>query len=139
MSEDLQLCPQCGSARVDYGMLAGANAKCHGCGWTGPDSELLTLPSQQDSISGADKSVQLVNDLRKIMAGDFGVALLHLLVKWGFLNVDTQDVAGTLDRKLFARYIVAMARGITQAILSERARQEDERVRKAAQEYKEAN
>jgi hypothetical protein len=79
---------------------------------------LLVVPApgldEQQRVTG------LLSDLRQMMARDMGVPLLRFLVKWGFCDADPDDLAGTLDRRVFSRYLAAIAAAVLQAVLETR-------------------
>lgn len=116
----VRFCPVCGSAGVNFSELAGGNARCRGCGWDGQREELLAVPMPADSDS--QLLVRLMGEMRRLLSGELGLPYLRFLIKWGFLKADEKDIAGTLDRKAFARYIAAIAKSVLTAILEERAR-----------------
>jgi hypothetical protein len=125
MSSEVKLCPQCGSAGVDFSTLSGGNGQCRGCKWVGPARELLVVPFTHSFMNDESAMMHFTQDLRQILARDMGVVLLRYLVKWGFIR--TTEVEGQplqIDRKQFTRYLVAIAKGIVGAILEERGRQE---------------
>lgn len=118
----VRFCPQCGSAGVDFSDLVNGAAHCRGCAWDGSREDLLTVPT----VADADQQliVRLMGELRKLLSGELGFPYLKFLVKWGFIKADQQDIANTLDRKAFARYLAAIARAILTAIIEERSRAE---------------
>jgi hypothetical protein len=65
-----------------------------------------------------------MGELRKLLSGELGLPYLKFLVRWGFVKADMGDIAGTLDRKIFSRYMAAIARAVLTAIIEERARAE---------------
>lgn len=120
--KNVYFCPQCGSAAVDYSALVGGDATCRGCKWSGPATDLLGVPMRAD-VSEEQLAV-FMNDLRQLLAGPNGVVYLSFLLKWGFLKGDVNRLRETVDRKQFARYIAAIARGIAVALFDERERVE---------------
>jgi hypothetical protein len=127
MSDSVKFCPQCGSAAVNFSALAGGDAECRGCRWQGKVEEVLSLPILKDSpLAGEDTAIQgMVKDLRALLSGSLGLPYLKFLVKWGFLKCDLERVADTIDRKQFARYLVAIAKGVITAVMAERTRAEE--------------
>ena len=120
MSE-LYVCPQCGSAAVDYSSLSGGVASCRNrsCRWEGPKDDLL-LVAASDDLPMEHTLVSLAQDIRSTLSGEVGVALLRFLVKWGFVEV--RKGAGT-DKKAVAGYLAAISVGVLNAVLKERSRQ----------------
>jgi hypothetical protein len=124
--EELFFCPDCSSAGVTTVDVAGT-ASCNGCDWTGRIEQLAVVPvpkGQSDTFT-----LQLVNDLRKLLAKDMGLEFLKFFGRWGFLKFDPNNVAGTINRKQFSRYLAAVARGIATSLFEERAKIEQEKVR----------
>jgi hypothetical protein len=116
--EALRCCPQCGSAAVTFGVLDQSNGSCGSCGWEGASRELLVIPT-----SGIDQDLQLATlmvDIRSLISKDLGPKMLAFLMKWGFVEADPYDVAGTLDRRVFSRYLASMAAALLKAVLETR-------------------
>lgn len=65
-----------------------------------------------------------MNDLRNLLSGELGLPYLKFLLKWGFMQGSMADPAGTVDRKVFARYLAAIGRSILVALFEERAHME---------------
>jgi hypothetical protein len=124
MKGELKLCPQCGSASVDFSELAGGAARCRGCRWSGYNTELVVMPFEHEFLADESMAVSMVNDMRLLLSGPQGVPYLKFLMKWGFLVGKENDIAGTVDRKKFARYLTAISKGILTSVLEERARQD---------------
>lgn len=124
MESKIRFCPQCGSAKVTFSELIGGVAKCgvRTCLWEGTTDELLAVPISHEFLSEESMMIQLMNDLRLMFSGELGVPYLKLLLKWGFIKANANDLANTLDRKIFARYLAAIARGVLTTILEERAK-----------------
>lgn len=124
MKGELRLCPQCASASVDFSSLTGGTARCRGCRWSGYSTELVLMPFEHDFLADESMAIAMVSDMRLLLSGKQGVPYLKFLLKWGFLQGSEQDLVGTIDRKKFARYLSAMARGLLTSVLEERARQD---------------
>lgn len=124
----VKFCPQCGSARVDFSELVGSEASCKGCGWKGSNEALLVVRGAAAALQG-DKTAEFVNDLRQMLSGELGVVMLRFLLKWGFLKADTNNLAQTLDRKEFARYLMRICKAVADALIEERIEQEINGVR----------
>lgn len=130
---DVRFCPQCGSGLVEYSKLAGGAANCRvsGCSWSGKAEDLLVVPvspGEGSSLLGNTNFVEaLMLDIRKLVSGHQGLLYLKLLGHWGFIELDFNDVKGTVDRKIFSRYLAAIASGILTALLNERVKIEMEK------------
>lgn len=126
---DLRFCPQCGSAAVNFSALTGGRSSCRGCSWVGPALDLLVVPlSKEGSFDAEAHLAAIMNDVRKLFSGELGLPYLRFLVKWGFVPADTSNIAGTIDRKLFARYLAEMAAAVVRAVLETREKIELERI-----------
>lgn len=123
-SSEVRICPQCGSAGVDFSTIVQGRGECRGCKWTGTREELVVIPFSHAFMTDESVMMQFTQDLRQLLARDVGVVLLGYLTKWGF--VKTISVAGKtqVDSRQFTRYLVAIAKAILVAVLEERARQE---------------
>lgn len=110
----LRCCPQCSSPAVDFGALASSEANCAACKWSGSEEALLVVPI---GAHGLDVSY-VVNDIRSLMSKELGLPILKLLLKWGFVTLeDLNDISGTLDRKVFSKYLASISAAIVKAIL----------------------
>lgn len=130
MSE-VRMCPQCGSPGVDFATLIGGQAACRGCSWKGITTDLLVVPSSVDGIDERAMS-GMINEVRQLLSGPLGLPYLRFLLKWGFLAGDLANPAATIDRKKYARYCAAIARGILTALYEERSKQEAARAAERA-------
>lgn len=132
MSQDtVRFCPQCGSAGVDFSALANGAAHCRGCGWKGTNEDLLLVPIQHDFAFGSASIItEMMNDARQLLAGELGLPYLKFLLKWGFIEGGANNLAATLDRKMFARYLSAIGHAVLNAVLAERMKQSDAKSRK---------
>lgn len=131
MSNGLKLCPQCGSAGVDFSALAGGTADCRGCRWHGTFEDLLVVPGS----TAVDNDVTLngmLNDLRQLLSGELGFPYLKYLMKWGFITGDLNRPLETIDRKALARYVASIARSIMVGLLEERSKVEAARAARKA-------
>lgn len=107
-------CAQCGSAAVEVDALAGAGARCRGCGWAGRKEELIGQPFAHAHGAPGQILEQLGHDLRMLLSQkDVAVPLLRLLRTWGFLEEP-------VSARLAGRYVAAVARGIARSLLEER-------------------
>jgi hypothetical protein len=114
----VRFCPRCGSANLEFSELAGGNAKCENCAWSGSVDDLFVVPFSHDFFSDEGMVRALMNDLRGLLAKELGVPYLKFLIKWGFVKT----TGGVADRVTFTRYLVAIAKAILLAIFEERKR-----------------
>lgn len=128
MTDGLRLCLVCGSPAVDFSELTGGEAKCRGCGWVGKKEDLALIPTTHTNYS-EEQLLSLVSEMRALISTDMGVPLLKFLIRWGFLSADLDNLANTVDRKLFSRYLAAIAKNILVTMLSQREALEKERVK----------
>lgn len=132
MQDSVRFCPQCGSANVDFSTLVGGSSSCKGCSWKGSADDLLVVPIQHDFVLGKESIItDMMNDIRKFLSGDLGLPYLKFLLKWGFLEGDIENLAKTLDRKKFARYLATIGHAVLTAVIAERARLAREAAQKA--------
>lgn len=120
--DGVRFCPQCSSPSVDYSVLAGGDAVCRACDWKGTSDALLIVPLKHDFVNGEEVLVRMMGDLRGLLAGEAGVPYLKFLLKWGFVEADQHNIAGTLDRKMFSRYLAVIGQAIMTALLNERTK-----------------
>lgn len=121
MKGEIRMCPQCGSAGVDFSQLACGEARCRGCHWEGPREELLVTPIDHDFLASEAALAEMANDMRQLLSGELGLPYLKFLLKWGFLDADATDLVHTLDRKQFSRYLTAIANSVLTSVLTERS------------------
>lgn len=123
----LYVCPECGSPSVEYSSLAGGNAECTACKWAGSKEKLLAIPGE---LRGKEEAFAAMrNDLRNTFARsatDFG----RFFIKWGFLEA-TQTNGGIRinEPRQLARYMTIIAKESFIAVINERKKIEEERVR----------
>lgn len=132
MSQDtVRFCPQCGSASVDFSALAAGSAHCRGCNWKGNNDDLLMVPIQHDFAFGSASIItEMMGEVRRLLSGELGLPYLKFLLKWGFVDGEASNIAGTIDRKQFARYLAVIGQSILTAVITERMRQSTEKLRK---------
>ena len=120
-SDKLRLCPQCGSASVNFSSLVGGSATCRACHWEGRTEDCFT--SDVHHVGGTAESTALAfsNDYRKLFQSkSFAVDLVRFLVRWGFVSAVDSGSGISLDNKLALRYINAIAQSGLKAIIQER-------------------
>lgn len=92
-----------------------SGASCGACRWGGGTADLLIIAG----APGVDLQA-LMLDIRSLMSTDLGPKLLGFLIKWGFIQADMTDLVGTLDRRVFSRYLANMAGGLLTAMIETR-------------------
>lgn len=128
MSDDvLYVCPDCGSPSLEYSSLVGGSASCTACGFAGSKDKLLVIPGE---LRGKEETFAAMrNDLRQTFgraASDFG----RFLIKWGFLDAkQTRDGIKVDNPRQLARYMTVIAKETFIAVINERKKIEEERVR----------
>lgn len=126
--ETLYTCPDCGSPAVDFSILSGGNGTCSACGWVGRKEDMLVVPLLHREGDKEATIMAIRNDVRQVYgraAQDFG----RFLVKWGFVDAVQRGGKIELNKAQFARFITAMAQASFMAVLNERRKMEEERVR----------
>lgn len=119
LKEKAFFCPTCGSASVNAPMLAGAEASCNTCTWRGPTHELALLRFDHGMGSPEQVAHNFMIEVRNLLTKNFAMEMGRMLMKWGFMPAN--------ETKLFARYMGAIARGISTAIVQERQAIDKER------------
>lgn len=119
-------CPECGSASIEYSVLAGGAASCKVCGWTGVREKLIAYSFRHDFPNGEEALHALMNDVRKVYASASKL-FAETLFKWGFLDYTETREGVQLDSKQLARYMAAAAQASLKAIIAERQKMEKER------------
>jgi len=123
-SNTLFICPECGSPYVEYSSLAGGDAKCKVCEWTGKREGLLVVPFS-DSLVTPDAAVkQFAHDLKMLMARDMGTKIIGILVKWGFLQLESDAY-----KRNAVKYVANIGKAMALSILKTRAEIEIEDVK----------
>jgi hypothetical protein len=115
-----RFCPTCGGADVEVSQLAGGGASCNICGWSGKVEELLTFHFSHNLGSPEQVFQSFFLDLRGVVSQRFLEQIGKLLIKWGFIDLP-------IDRKLFARYVGGMCKGIVKGIFDTRKEIEKEK------------
>ena len=115
-----RFCPTCGGADIVASELAGGDASCSICDWKGKVEELATFHFSHDMGSAEQVFQNFFLDVRAIFSSQRLTEIGKVLLKWGFLDLP-------IDKKLFARYIGAMAKAMTKAIFDTRKEVEKER------------
>lgn len=119
-------CPSCGAADVTGSALAGGDAKCNICTWTGKVEEFATFRFTHDMGSPEEVFRNFFLDVRKVMSRDFAIVIGQLLIKWGLM--EQPDAKNhTQVTKVMNRYLGVIAKAIVAAIIKERQMIEKEK------------
>ena len=116
------MCPQCLSSNITTsradstlvqpgGAGDGGQAVCGTCGWTGKAAELAAVPFGNPFGDRARTLDAFAHDVLMTAAKECVLPFGQLLIRWGF--VDKKKI----DHRQFSRYIVAIAKAATQAII----------------------
>lgn len=117
-TDKVYFCPQCIKPTVDASSLAGSTCSCRGCGWSGPQEELLVHEVTHEFANQGEMLTLFAKDIRLFLAHnalEFG----KILIKWGLLP-------NTPSRQLIVRYVLAAAKGIATSVMEEREKIEIE-------------
>jgi hypothetical protein len=115
-------CPSCGSAAVEEKSVLGKTHECRICRWSGTKEEVVSSEFVHEMGTNSEMREKLVNDLRKLLAQDAGVAYGKFLLKWGFAEDPIQPLE-------LAGYLQAISEATLKAIILERERTEREKLR----------
>lgn len=121
-------CPACGSADVNVSALAGGNAKCNICSWSGSVEELPAFVFQHDLGGPEEVFRSFFLDMRKLLGQHFATQIGHMLIKWGFLDTPTPENQQRVVKTL-GRYVAAITKAAVVAIVEERRAMEKEKFR----------
>lgn len=112
-------CPVCGGANVTASALAGGEAKCNICTWTGKVEELATFRFTHDMGSPEEVFKAFFMDMRKVMAKHFATVMGQMLIKWGFMDAPDKKNHAQIVRVL-NRYMGSISQAVCKAIIAER-------------------
>lgn len=113
-------CPKCQSPLINVSSLAGGEASCSACAWSGKKEELIGYQYETGFDNAEGVIAAFSRDIKMLLARDgTGVKLGELILKWGFVE--------TVDVPTLSRFLGAAARGIATAILEERRTIEKEK------------
>src|SRR6185369_14131342 len=79
-------CPSCGSASLFVHSIAGGDAHCQTCPWTGPQSDLIVHHFEHDLGSNEAVMHMFLSEYKNVLAKNFATPLTVLLHKWGFFK-----------------------------------------------------
>jgi hypothetical protein len=116
-------CPACGGADVKASALAGGDASCNICNWTGKVEELATFHFSHDMGNQEQVFAHFFNDMRNLFSTAVAQGIGAVLLKWGFIDQP-------IDKKVFARYIGGIAQATVKSVLETRQALEKERVKR---------
>lgn len=117
MDDKIKMCPECGSASVEFSVLIGGSASCKKCGWSGTKEELLTSVISHD-FSSPDQVISLfARDIRDMVGKVMAKPLVSLLAKWGFFTKPSDVKLTTKETTL---YIQTAARAMAVALFQTR-------------------
>jgi hypothetical protein len=124
-----RLCPKCGvpwsSSIPSIQETPRSPMKCSACGWEGPKSELVVVPFSHQFSGDAEMAETLMKDLRNLLASTAAKNYGAFLLKWGFMDAPPQAAQ-------LSRYLVAIAKAATNAILETRRAIVEEEARERA-------
>lgn len=86
MKDTAYFCTQCGSPSVERSPLAGGNAKCTTCGWTGKNEDLHAVDFEHDFSSPEQIMQVFVTEFSGVIAKHLAAPLGATLLKWGFID-----------------------------------------------------
>ncbi len=128
-NDQMFICPECGSASVDFSSLVGGEASCSVCKWKGSKEQLLTVPFDNRMGSPHEVVVAMRNDLRRTFS-ESARGFIIFLIKWGFVPaVDRRGSIEVSDHKITVRYMNAIAAASLNAIFELRQVIEKEKSR----------
>jgi len=116
--EKALFCPACGGAAVARSPL-GALVRCNVCEWTGAEHELAALYFEHPFGSDDKIARAFFVDIRVLLSVQVALGFGRLLFRWGFFMNE-------IEPRMLARYLTAISRALTRAILEERAQIEKE-------------
>ena len=125
MKDTVFFCPACGTSSVKASSLAGGDASCEVCSWTGTREELLNLLFEHAFDSQEEMLMRFVNQLASVLARSSALEVGRVLLQWGFLEEKHMQE----DLKI---YIKTMAIAATKAVVETRQQLERARAQKAA-------
>lgn len=125
MTHQFELCPECGSGKIEMGALIGEDmeATCLSCGWKGPHRELMASIIRQSDVSSEVGAVLGSPDLALGIAQEVAKAYMVLIAKYAAqglgLAMIEAGVIGKEQPKELTRLIRAASMGAHKATLEE--------------------
>lgn len=119
---NIQVCPECGSGKVDTGSSILGNdayAGCQSCGWSGTVGDLLTPMRQEDDSPGNLITPDQALCIAQSVAEDYMRRLAANAAKPVGLAMVESGIVGLKDRERLARLIRAAMQGAHKATLDE--------------------
>lgn len=105
-------CPACGSPAIDASPLAGGVASCRSCTWKGPTTDLLVHHFQHGFATEEEVLHAFASDVKMLFAKEYGVPILQMLLKWGFM--------GKPEPKILGKFLMNISTAVFQAVLKTR-------------------
>lgn len=126
-NDEMRVCPECGSASVEFSGLAGGKAECGTCGWVGTTDRLISVPFDNTMGSSVEVARAIRIDLRRVFALT-AKEFIRFLIKWGFVPaVERRGNIEVSNQKTAVRYMNAISQATLRAIFEERQKVERER------------
>jgi hypothetical protein len=126
-NDTMYVCPDCGSASVEFSNLVGGKARCTVCNWEGTKEQLLSVPFDNRRGSPNEVVVAMRNDLRRTFS-ESARGFILFLIKWGFVPaVDRYGSIEVANHKVAVRYMNAIAAASLNAIFELRQTIEKEK------------
>ena len=79
-------CPQCGSPAISRSSLAGGEATCRSCNWTGSSNDVQAVPFSHDFLSDEQVVHRFTAEVANTIMQHMGTPVGRLLLKWGFVT-----------------------------------------------------
>lgn len=126
-NDEMYVCPDCGSASVEFSGLAGGVAECNVCSWAGTRERLLNVPFDNRMGSPLEVAKAIRIDLRRAFAVT-SKEFVRFLVKWGFVPaVERGGQIEVANQKTAVRYMNVISQATLKAVLEERQKIEAEK------------
>ena len=129
-NDTVYICPDCGSASVEFSGLIGGVASCKVCPWSGIREKLLAVPFiNATGDQGGEQAVMAIrSDVRRIIRED-APDFVKLLIRWGFVEATQKDgKVYVKNQQQVVRYMNAIANQVFIGMIEERKKIEVERV-----------
>lgn len=105
MKDTAYFCPNCGSPTIQRSSLAGGNASCDSCQWTGTSTDLHKVDFEHDFSSPDQVIERFAAEFKGVIGQHLALPLGSMLLKWGFLERDHLAA----DLGIYMRAIAAAA------------------------------
>jgi hypothetical protein len=121
----LQLCPECGSGKIEMGSLVGEDleATCQNCGWKGPHRDLIAAPAREEDLGRQSNIIYGTTDFTLGIAEEVSKAYMNLIAQHvarglGLAMIES-GLVGRQQPKELTRLIRAASLGAHAATLKE--------------------